>query len=57
MPLDDDGTIHSDIPVLYSDEEGKEPISWDKNLASLTGTLSIVGRARSRRNNPSFTSS
>ena len=50
--LDEDDTTHS-IPTptvqhhspLYSDEEGKYPITWDKNTASITGTLAVVGRA------------
>ena len=43
-PADGDNT-HSDIPTLYSDEEGKHPITWDRNLASIVGTLAAVGRA------------
>ena len=43
--LNQDDTTNSDTTVLYSDEEGKYPITWDKNTASITGTLAIVGRA------------
>ena len=43
--LDQDDTTNSDTTVLHSDEEGKYPITWDKNTASITGTLAIVGRA------------
>ena len=42
---DDDADTKSDIPVLYSDEEGKHPITWVKNNAAITGTLINVGRA------------
>ena len=42
---DDDADLKSDIPVLYSDEEGKHPITWVKNNAAITGTLINVGRA------------
>ena len=42
---DDDADLKSDIPVLYSDEEGKHPITWVKNNAAITGTLTNVGRA------------
>ena len=45
MPLDADDTTISDASVLFSDEEGLKPIVWDKNAASITGTLSLVGRA------------
>ena len=43
--LNDDDNTHSNITVLFSDEEGKQPIIWDKNTASINGTLAIVGRA------------
>ena len=45
MSLDNDDSHSSDIPVLYADEEGKVIITWNKNIASVTGTLSLVGRA------------
>ena len=38
-------TNNSGITVLYSDEEAKHPITWDKNLASIDGKLAAVGRA------------
>ncbi len=31
--------------TLYSDEESKQPIVWDKNVASINGTLAYVSRA------------
>ena len=43
--LNDDDITHTIASTLYSDEEGKHPITWDKNTASITGTLAIVGRA------------
>ena len=45
MSVDDSDSNNSDIPVLYSDEEHKHPIIWDKNAASIIGTLVNVGRA------------
>ena len=45
MSLDDDDTNNTDASVLYSDEEMKLPITWDKNVASITGTLRAVERA------------
>ena len=46
MPaVDDDAHQHSDSTVLFSDEESRHPISWDKNAASIRGTMVIVARA------------
>ena len=54
---DDDADLKSDIPVLYSDEEGKHPITWVKNNAAITGTLINVGRALRTQYTQSCTSS
>ena len=45
MASDGDATPTSDIIVLYVDGEGTMIISWDKNIGSLNGTLSLVARA------------
>lgn len=45
MTLNDDVTPTTDITILYVDGEATQPIIWDKNIASLTGTLNIAGRA------------
>ena len=45
MSTDDDATIADTANTLYSDQEGKVPIIWDKNTASIPGTLAAVGRA------------
>ena len=45
MSVDENDTNTPDIPVLYSDEEAKHPIAWDKNLASIFGTLETIGSA------------
>ena len=45
MSLETDDNRNADIPVLYMDQEGKQPIIWDKNAASITGTLTVVSRA------------
>ena len=45
LTADDDETHNPDASVLYSDEEMKLPITWDKNIASVHGTLHSVQRA------------
>ena len=50
MSVDDSDSNNSDIPVLYSDEEHKHPITWDKNAASIIGSPKWV--ARSARSSP-----
>ena len=45
MSLETDDNHNADIPVLYMDQEGKQPIIWDKNAASITGTLTVASRA------------
>ena len=47
MSLNDDDNNTNTADTLYSDESGKVPIAWDKNTASIPGTL-IGGRARRR---------
>ena len=46
----DDVKHHSDIPDLYSDEEEKRPITWDRNNAPCsTRRCSQTLRPRARR--------
>ena len=45
MSLDLDDTSHTDNLSIFADEESKIPIHWDKNVASISGTLLSVGRA------------
>ena len=45
MSLDQDDTHQTDGLTLYTDEQAKVPITWDHNVASITGTLLSVGRA------------
>ena len=45
--IEDDSATkrNTDIPDLFSDEEGQRPIIWDRNNASITGTLALTDRA------------
>ena len=45
MSLNDDDNNTNTADTLYSDESGKVPIAWDKNTASILGTLIGAGRA------------
>ena len=46
--LNDDDT-NSNTTVLFSDEEGKHPIRWDKNSARTHAKKSKWGPARGQR--------
>ena len=46
MSLDHDDTkTNSAVSDLYSDEEETKIITWDRNLASIPGTLTLCDRA------------